>query len=216
MMLDPRTLLRRMFEAAIAAAQPALCVLPHLPAVPDGRLIVLGAGKASAAMARAVEDHWCGGLSGLVVTRYGYGVPCAKIEIVEAAHPVPDAAGLAAARRIHAIAASACPDDTVLCLISGGGSSLLALPAQGLTLDNKQTVNRALLRSGATISELNCVRRHLSRDQRRPSRGVSLSGQGCDPLDFRRARRRSCRYRLRANRGGRYNMCRRTRDCEAL
>ena len=162
MTFDPRALLRRMFEAAIAAAQPVQCVPPHLPPVPKGRLIVLGAGKASAAMARAVEDHWCGDLSGLVVTRYGYGVPCAKIEIVEAAHPVPDAAGLEAAGRIHAIAASACLDDTVLCLISGGGSSLLALPAQGLTLDDKQTVNRALLRSGATISELNCVRRHLS------------------------------------------------------
>lgn len=124
--------------------------------------IVAGIGGMDAMPPTPIEDHWCGELSGLVVTRYGYGVPCAKIEIVEAAHPVPDAAGLEAARRIHAIAASACPDDTVLCLISGGGSSLLALPAQGLTLDDKQTVNRALLRSGATISELICVRRHLS------------------------------------------------------
>lgn len=162
MTLDPRALLRRMFEAAIEAAQPSHCLPPHLPGAPKGRLIVLGAGKASAAMARAVEDNWRGEISGLVVTRYGYGVPCDKIEIVEAAHPVPDAAGFAAARRIRDIAESAGADDTVLCLISGGGSSLLALPAPGLTLEDKQTVNRALLRSGATISEMNCVRRHLS------------------------------------------------------
>ncbi len=162
MTFDPRALLLRMFDAAIAAAQPSHCVPPHLPAAPKGRLIVLGAGKASAAMARAVEDHWPGEISGLVVTRYGYGVPCAKIEIIEAAHPVPDEAGLKAAQRIHDIAASAGSDDTVLCLISGGGSSLLALPGRGLTLADKQTISRALLTSGANISEMNCVRRHLS------------------------------------------------------
>jgi hydroxypyruvate reductase len=116
---DPRALSRRMFETAIETARLSHCVPPHLPDAPKERLIVLGAGKASAAMARAVEDHWRGDVSGLVVTRYGYGAPCAKIEIVEAAHPVPDAAGLAAARRIGDIAASAGPDDTVLCLISG-------------------------------------------------------------------------------------------------
>ena len=158
----PRALLRRMFDAAVEAAQPSHCVPPHLPAEPKGRLIVLGAGKASAAMARAVEDAWPGPLEGLVVTRYGYAVPCSRIEIVEAAHPVPDAAGLAAAKRIVAIAEAAGPDDTVLCLISGGGSALLALPAPGITLEDKQAVNRALLASGATISEMNCVRRHLS------------------------------------------------------
>jgi glycerate 2-kinase len=162
MTFDPRALLRRMFDAAIEAAQPSHCIPPHLPKAPKGRLIVLGAGKASAAMARAVEDHWPGELSGLVVTRYGYKVPCERIEIVEASHPVPDAAGLAAAQRIRDIAAAAGADDTVLCLISGGGSSLLALPAPGLTLEDKQAVNRALLKSGATISEMNCVRRHLS------------------------------------------------------
>lgn len=113
-------------------------------------------------MARAVEDHWSGEMSGLVVTRYGYAVPCERIEIVEASHPVPDAAGLAAAKRIRDIAVAAGPGDTVLCLISGGGSSLLALPAEGITLEDKQAVNRALLKSGATISEMNCVRRHLS------------------------------------------------------
>jgi glycerate 2-kinase len=158
----PRVLLRRMFDAAIASAQPALCIPPNLPAAPRGRLIVIGAGKASAAMARSVEDHWPGPLSGLVVTRYGYGVPCARIEIVEAAHPVPDASGLHAARRMLEVVENLSEDDLVLCLISGGGSALLPLPAPGLTLDVKQTVNRMLLASGATISEVNCVRRHLS------------------------------------------------------
>ncbi|CAO3408679.1 glycerate kinase type-2 family protein [Azospirillum largimobile] len=158
----PRDLLRQMFDAAIAAAQPALCVPANLPDPPKGRLVVIGAGKASAAMARAVEDHWPGDLSGLVVTRYGYAVPCERIGIVEAAHPVPDAAGLAAAERIRALVSGLGADDLVLCLISGGGSALLALPLDGVTLEDKQAVNRALLASGATISEMNCVRRHLS------------------------------------------------------
>jgi hydroxypyruvate reductase len=113
-------------------------------------------------MARAVEDHWAGPLSGLVVTRYGYGVPCERIEIVEAAHPVPDAAGLAAAQRMLGVVSGLRAEDLVLCLISGGGSSLLPLPLEGLTLEHKQAVNRALLKSGASISEMNCVRRHLS------------------------------------------------------
>ena len=155
-------LLRKMFDAAIASAQPAICVPPHLPAAPRGRLIVVGAGKASAAMARAVEDHWAGPLSGLVVTRYGYAVTCKHIEILEAAHPVPDAAGLRAAQRMLERVRGLNEDDLVLCLISGGGSALLPLPAQGLTLELKQDVNRALLASGATIREMNCVRRHLS------------------------------------------------------
>ena len=161
-MISERELLRRMFDAAIAAAQPALCLPPHLPAAPTGRTIVLGAGKASAAMARAFEDHWPGEVSGLVVTRYGYGVPCHRIEIVEAAHPLPDAASLVAARRILELAHGLTADDLIVCLISGGGSALLALPAEGLTLDDKQAINRALLKSGATIREMNCVRRHLS------------------------------------------------------
>ena len=155
-------LLRRMFEAAIAAAQPALCVPRHLPATPKGRLVVIGAGKASASMARAVEDHWSGPLSGLVVTRYGYAVPCQRIEIVEAAHPVPDAAGEAAAERLLQFVAGLTEDDLVLCLISGGGSSLLPLALPGLTLADKQALNKALLASGASITEMNCVRRHLS------------------------------------------------------
>jgi len=159
---DRPALLRRLFDAAIAAAQPALCVPRHLPAAPKGRLVVIGAGKASAAMARAVEDHWHGPLSGLVVTRYGYSVPCRSIEIVEAAHPVPDAAGEIAARRLLQTVAGLSADDVVLCLISGGGSSLLPLPLPGLTLADEQALNRALLASGASISEMNCVRRHLS------------------------------------------------------
>lgn len=163
--MSSQALLRRMFDAAIASAQPALCIPPHLPepqALGKGRLLVIGAGKASAAMARAVEDHWPGPLSGLVVTRYGYAVPCERIEIVEGSHPVPDAAGLHAAKRVLELVQGLTEDDFVLCLISGGGSSLLPLPAEGLTLAHKQEVNRALLKSGATIAEMNCVRRHLS------------------------------------------------------
>jgi len=161
----PPELLRRLFDAAVAAAQPALCVPPHLPTRAElgrGRLVVIGAGKASAAMARAVEDHWDGPLSGLVVTRYGYAVPCSRIEIVEAAHPVPDAAGLRAAERMLQAVQGLHEDDIVLALISGGGSSLLPLPLPGLNLADKQALNRALLASGATIREMNCVRRHLS------------------------------------------------------
>jgi hydroxypyruvate reductase len=161
----PPELLRRMFDAAIASAQPDLCIPPHLPDPQElgrGRLVVIGAGKASAAMARAVERHWSGPLSGLVVTRYGYGVPCERIEIVEASHPVPDGAGLVAAERMLALVEGLSEDDLVLCLISGGGSALLPLPLAGITLEDKQALNRALLACGATISEINCVRRHLS------------------------------------------------------
>ena len=151
-----------MFDAAVAAAQPALCLPPHLPPPPKGRTIVIGAGKASAAMARALEDHWSGPLEGLVVTRYGYEVPCERIEIVQAAHPVPDAAGIEAAERIRQLVTGLTADDLVIALISGGGSSLLVAPGEGLTLADKQAVNTALLHSGASISEMNCVRRHLS------------------------------------------------------
>jgi len=151
-----------MFEAAIAAAHPARCLPPLLPPAPKGRLVVIGAGKASAAMARAVEQHWPGPLSGLVVTRYGYTVPCERIEIVEAAHPVPDVAGEKAAARLLQTVQGLGADDLVLCLISGGGSALLPLPLPGLTLANLQALNQALLASGASITEMNCVRRHLS------------------------------------------------------
>ena len=162
-MTAPASLLRRLFDAAVASAQPAVCVPPHLPGTPPaGRLVVIGAGKASAAMAQAVEQHWNGPLEGLVVTRYGYAVPCERIEIVEAAHPVPDAAGERAAARMLDYVADLGPDDLVLCLVSGGGSALLPLPIPPLSLADKQAINRSLLKCGATISEMNCVRRHLS------------------------------------------------------
>jgi hydroxypyruvate reductase len=160
--VSPREFLRHLFEAGLGAADPVRCVPPHLPTPPKGRTIVVGAGKAAAKMARAVEDRWGGPLTGLVVTRYGHGVPCDRIEVVEAAHPVPDAAGQQAAARILAMVQGLSADDLVLCLISGGGSALLALPAPGLTLDDKRAVNRALLKSGANIAEMNCVRKHLS------------------------------------------------------
>ena len=165
MTIPPADLLRRMFDAAVASAQPALCVPLHLPTLQElqgSRLIVIGAGKASAAMAQAVEEHWQAPLTGLVVTRYGYGAPCKHIEIIEAAHPVPDAAGLRAAERMLEFVSDLTPQDTVLCLISGGGSALLPLPLSGITLEDKQSIHKALLASGASISEMNCVRRHLS------------------------------------------------------
>jgi hydroxypyruvate reductase len=162
MTFEPRQLLREMFDAAVGAALPEKCVPPHLPPPPPGRVIVVGAGKASGAMAKAVEDHWEGPLEGLVVTRYGHGAACRRIEIVEASHPVPDAAGQEAARRILSMVKGLTPDDLVLCLISGGGSALLALPAEGITLADKQSISKALLKSGATIAEMNCVRKHLS------------------------------------------------------
>jgi glycerate 2-kinase len=166
-MENAKSLLRAMFDAAVAAAQPALCLPAHLPnpASVKGRTIVIGAGKASAAMARALEDHWQGpldALSGLVITRYGYEVPCQHIEIVQAAHPVPDEAGLLATQRVRELVSNLTADDLVIALISGGGSSLLVAPGAGLTLADKQAVNSALLKSGATITEMNCVRRHLS------------------------------------------------------
>jgi glycerate 2-kinase len=159
---EHRFLLRAMFDAAVNAAAPALCVPPHLPPPPKGRTIVVGAGKAAAAMAVAVEAHWNGPLDGLVVTRYGHGAPTTRIKVVEASHPVPDAAGPAAARAILDLVKGLGPDDLLLCLISGGGSALLALPDGDITLADKQAINRALLRSGAHIGEMNCVRKHLS------------------------------------------------------
>lgn len=193
-MTEPGDLLRRLFAAAVAAADPAVSLAQHLPSPPPGRTVVVGAGKAAASMARAVEAAWPGELSGLVVTRYGHGAPTARIEVVEAAHPVPDAAGEAAARRVLDRVAGLTPDDLVLCLISGGGSSLLSLPAEGLTLADKQAVNRGLLKSGASIGEMNCVRRHLSAIKGgrlaaacHPARVVTLlisDTPGDDPLDI--------------------------------
>ena len=157
-----RAFLRALFETAVAAAQPERALAAHMPAPPKGRLIVVGAGKASAEMARAFEQAYAGPLEGLVVTRYGYAAPCARIEIVEAAHPVPDAAGEAATRRLVALVSNLTPDDLVVALMSGGGSSLLAAPLGDMTLEDEQALNRALLACGASISEMNCLRRHLS------------------------------------------------------
>lgn len=161
---DARALLRALFDAALAAAQPGTCLAPYIAKLtpPKGRTVVVGAGKASAAMAHALEAQWPYPLEGLVVTRYGYGAPCERIEIVEAAHPVPDEKGRAAAGRIFNKVQGLSADDLVLCLISGGASALLTFPAPGLTLANKQEVNRALLMSGANIGEMNTVRKHLS------------------------------------------------------
>ena len=151
-----------MFDAAIAAALPDKSLPAYLPKPPKGRTIVVGCGKAAASMAKAVEDHWQGEMSGLVVTRYGHNAPTRKIEVAEAAHPVPDLAGREAAERILKIVQGLSADDLVLFLVSGGGSALLALPAAGLTLNDKQAINKALLKSGANIAEMNCVRKHLS------------------------------------------------------
>lgn len=162
---EPRALLRRLFDAVLTAVDPLQSTAAHLadlPRRPRGRTVVLGAGKAAAAMALAVERAWDGPLEGLVVTRYGHGAPCTQIDVVEAGHPMPDAHGEAAARRMLALAQSLGPDDQVVALISGGGSALLTLPAAGITLEDKRAVNAALLGSGATIGEMNCVRRHLS------------------------------------------------------
>ncbi len=162
MLNEPRNVLRHFFDTAIRATHPDRVVPPQLPDPPAGRTIVIGWGKASAAMARAAEANWPGPLDGLVVTRYGYGVACERIRVIEAAHPVPDAAGREAARRILDLARSAGPDDLVIAVVSGGGSALLSLPAPGVSLEDKRALTKALLRSGAEIREINTVRRHLS------------------------------------------------------
>jgi len=155
-------LLRRLFDAAVKAALPAYCLPPFVPAPPRGRTLVLGAGKAAATMAQALEKHWQGELDGLVVTRYGHAVSCERIEVIEAGHPLPNEPGLTAARRMLQMTHAVARDDLVICLFSGGGSALLPLPLPGLTLQDKQGITATLLRSGATIREINCVRRHLS------------------------------------------------------
>jgi hydroxypyruvate reductase len=157
-----RDILETLFHRAVAAAQPERAVRAHLPRKPAGRTIVIGAGKASAQMAKAFEEAWDGPLTGLVVTRYGYAVPCERIEIVEAAHPVPDAAGFLAARRIMEKVSGLSHDDLVVALISGGGSALLPQPAPGLTFEDEQAVNQQLLASGAPIGVMNVIRNELS------------------------------------------------------
>ncbi|MHB1198599.1 MAG: glycerate kinase type-2 family protein [Polaromonas sp.] len=167
---QPRQFLEHLFNVAVTRALPQHNTAAYLPKPPKGKTVVLGAGKAGGSMAQAVEALWPADapLQGLVVTRYGHIPPRPaglkqRIEIAEAAHPVPDAAGLAAARRILALTQGLTKDDLVLCLISGGGSALLTLPAEGLGLEEKQRTNKALLDSGANIAEINCVRKHLSR-----------------------------------------------------
>ncbi len=157
-----RQLLRGLFDAALKAVDPLESVPRHLPPRPRGRTVVVGAGKAAARMALALERAWDAPLSGLVVTRYGHGEPCRQIEVVEAGHPMPDGAGLEAAQRIRALVQGLGADDLVIALVSGGGSALLTAPAEGITLEDKRAVTSALLRSGAPIGEMNCVRRHLS------------------------------------------------------
>lgn len=158
-----RAALRALWDAALRAADPATALAAHLPEPPRGRVVVVGAGKSAAAMARAVEAAWPDApLSGLVVTRHGHAVPTRRVAVVEASHPVPDAAGADAARRILGLVRDLTPDDLVLALVSGGGSALATLPAPGLTLDDLMAVNRALLASGAPIGAMNCLRRHLS------------------------------------------------------
>lgn len=177
-----RDALNRIFMAAVASADPEKVLQHHLPSPPKGRCVVVGAGKASAAMAAALEAAWPHvDLSGVVVTRYGHAVPTARIEIIEASHPVPDDKSAEAAKRILAAVEGLTADDMVIALISGGGSALMVAPAEGMTLADKMAVNRALLASGATISEMNAVRKHLSRIKggrlalaARPAKVVSL------------------------------------------
>jgi hydroxypyruvate reductase len=190
-----RVALRAMFDAAVASADPRRVLPAHLPAPPSGRTIVVGAGKSAALMAAALETAWPDvPLEGLVVTRYGYTVPTSRIEVMESAHPVPDANSQRAAERILERVRGLGPDDMVIALISGGGSSLMALPAPGLSLVDKQAVSEALLGSGATIHEMNAVRKHLSAikggrlaQAATPARVVTLAISdipGDDPADI--------------------------------
>ena len=155
---NPEQFLKDLMSMSLADVRPENCVPAALPPRPKGRTVVIGAGKASAAMAQAFERVWDGPLSGLVITRYGFALPCEQIEIVEASHPVPDAAGRDATARIMELAQTLGPDDLLVALISGGGSSLMIAPVEGVSLEDKQEVNRLLLKSGADITEMNCVR----------------------------------------------------------
>jgi len=163
MSIDPRQFLNDLYATAVDAVSAQHCMPAYMPKQSaKGRTLVIGAGKGAAAMAKVVEDTWPGKVEGLIVTRYGHGADCKQIEVVEAAHPVPDEAGRAAAGRMLEMVQGLSEDDLVLCLITGGGSALLSLPGVGITLEQKQAMNKALLKSGATISEMNCVRKHLS------------------------------------------------------
>jgi hydroxypyruvate reductase len=178
---EPMALLQSMYEVAVQTATAERRLSAHLPPPPRGRTVVVGAGKAAADMARVVEEHWSGPLSGLVVTRGGHGAACRHIEVLEAGHPDPDERGQAAAASILALAADLGADDLLLCLLSGGGSALLSLPVPVISLAEKRSVTSQLLRSGANITEVNCVRKHLSAIKggrlalaARPARVVSL------------------------------------------
>jgi len=155
-------LLKTLFRTAVAAVDPLQAMGAHLPPPPKGRTIVIGAGKAAARMAQVIEQLWQGPVSGLVVTRYAHGAPTRTIEVIEAGHPVPDDASALAAERMLALVRGLTADDLVLCLMSGGGSALLSLPAPGLSVDDKRAIHKRLLACGAPIGEINCVRRHLS------------------------------------------------------
>jgi len=160
---SPKVVLQSLFNAAIEAAQPAKCLPRHLPEPPKGKTVVIGFGKGAAAMAKVVEDNWQGPLEGVVVTRYGFGAPCQRVQVLEAGHPVPDQAGIDATRKILEAVSNLSADDLVICLVSGGGSSLLVQPPEGITLEEKQALTNMLLASGAPIGKINTVRRHLSR-----------------------------------------------------
>ncbi len=209
----PRAFLEHLYRVAVDRALPLSTLGAHLPPPPKGRTLVLGAGKAGGSMVQALEALWPADapLSGLVVTRYDHipprpeGVP-QRIEIVEAAHPVPDAAGQQAAERILALTQGLTADDLVLCLISGGGSSLLVLPAEGLTLADKQRINKQLLESGAGIGEMNCVRKHLSRIKGGRLAAACAPAQRGDADDQRRARRRRRRHRQRPDGARRHHL----------
>ena len=161
-MIEPRPFLRALFDAAVDAATPANCMSRWLPSRPDGRVIVIGAGKAAASMAKELENHWGGPLEGRVLVPYGHGSACRWIDVIEASHPVPDEAGRVATAQLLDSVSDLSAADTVVCLISGGGSSLLCLPADGVSLDEKQRITGQLLNSGAAIHEINCVRKKLS------------------------------------------------------
>ena len=161
-MFEPRQFLRSLFDTAVAAAAPDSCMRSWIPAKPAGRVIVIGAGKAAASMAKELEEQWSGPLEGSVIVPYGHGADCRWVEVIEASHPVPDDAGVAAAAKILQSVSNLSADDTVVCLISGGGSSLLCLPAAGVSLNEKQDITSQLLNAGAAIHEINCVRKKLS------------------------------------------------------
>ena len=212
-----RAALRTLFDAAVAAADPRKVLAAHLPPKPTGRCIVVGCGKSAAVMAAALEDAWPDvALEGTVVTRYGHAVPTRRIEVIEASHPVPDANSERGARRLLERVRGLGADDLVLALISGGGSALCAAPAPGLTLADKQAINRALLASGANITEMNCVRKHLSAIKGGTAGRRRPAGPRRDAGDQRCAGRRSGGDRLGADGAGSDHVRRCARDRRAL